>query len=257
LVSVAELLCVYGTLLGSGVFGSHVSQVGGAAFAADATLIAPAVPAFAIWSVVYLGLFAVAIWFWLPDERAAARLGPVAWLVIGSMLLNAAWILVVQAGWIAASVAVIVALVVDLGLLVDRLGSTSPRSRVEAVVIDGTFGLYLGWVCVATCANVAAALVAAGVPATGTGPQVATVSVLVVVGLLGLYLSRRMPGQLGIPVGMIWGLAWIAYNRSHGTPVSMSVALAAAVVGAWIAGAFAQTATRRFIRHTPWEAPHR
>lgn len=244
LVSVAELLCLYGTLVGSGVLGQRIKFASGGVFSSEATLIAPGVPAFVIWAVVYVGLFIVTLWYWVPSDRTTVRLAPIAGLVAASMLLNAAWILVVQAGLVPLSVLVIAALVVVLGVLNDRLSRSRPSSRVEALVIDGTFGLYLGWVSVAVCANVASALVDAGTAATGTGATVATVAVLALVGALGWVLSRRLPGRIGIPVGVVWGLGWIAYQRSHGTPVSMPVALSAAVVASWVAGSFAQTVTR-------------
>ena len=44
----------------------------------------------------------------------------------------------------------------ELAAAVDPAATGVP----ERVVVDGTFGLYLGWVAVATCANVTAALVA-------------------------------------------------------------------------------------------------
>ena len=70
--------------------------------------------AFAIWSVIYVGLFVFTGWLWLPVDQAAGRVGPVAGLASASMLLNATWILVAQAGWVTVSVAVIVALLVVL-----------------------------------------------------------------------------------------------------------------------------------------------
>jgi len=255
LVSVAELLCLYGTLVGSGVLGQSIRFASGGVFSSEATLIAPGVPAFSIWAVIYVGLFVVTLWYWLPSDRTAVRLGPIAGLVAASMLLNAAWILVVQAGLVPLSVLVIATLAVVLGMLNDRLSRSRPSSRMEALVIDGTFGLYLGWVSVAVCANVASALVDVGTASTGIGATVATVAVLALVGVLGWALSRRLPGRLGIPVGIVWGLAWIAYQRSHGAPESMPVALFAAVVAAWVAGAFAQTVTRGLGPQTRQE-PH-
>lgn len=65
-VVLAELFCVFGTLVGVGVLGTRVAESSGGALAADATLIAPAGPAFSIWSVIYLGLAAYTIWQLFP-----------------------------------------------------------------------------------------------------------------------------------------------------------------------------------------------
>ena len=72
------------------------------------------------------------------------------------MALNATWLLVTQADWVWASVVVIVALLVNLLVLVSRLGREPASGVPERIVADGTFGGYLGWVTVATAANLAA-----------------------------------------------------------------------------------------------------
>ncbi|WP_159081317.1 hypothetical protein [Nocardioides sediminis] len=51
-VTLAEVFCVLGTLVGTGVIGTRVEESSGGALAADATLLAPLGPAFSIWSVV-------------------------------------------------------------------------------------------------------------------------------------------------------------------------------------------------------------
>ena len=55
-VTIAEVFCIVGTLVGVGVIGTRVAESSGGALSADATLLAPLGPAFSIWSVVYAGL---------------------------------------------------------------------------------------------------------------------------------------------------------------------------------------------------------
>ena len=108
------------------------------------------------------------------------------------MVLNAAWLLVTQQGWLWASVVVILALVVVLGVLVQRLADLGPApSLVQRVVVDGTFGLYLGWVAVATCANITATLVAEGVETSAlVGELVAALVIAVVVVVAAVVVAR-------------------------------------------------------------------
>src|SRR3954451_19787959 len=153
-VIAAEIFCVVGTLVGIGVLGTRVEEAAGGALAATATLIAPAGPAFSIWTTIYIGLLAYAVWQALPSVAVRARVRSTGWLAAASMVLNAAWLLVTQQGWIWAGVVVIVALALTLGVLLQRLTREPAASRAEQVVLDGTFGLYLGWVSVATCGNV-------------------------------------------------------------------------------------------------------
>jgi hypothetical protein len=227
-VTVSEVLCVLGTLLGIGLLGgTEVENTAGGALSAEATRIAPAGPAFSIWSVIYLGLAAYTVWQWLPSS-VTERTRSTGWLAAVSMLLNAGWLLVTQQGWIWASVVVIVALALVLGELLRRLTRRPTAGRVERVVVDGTFGLYLGWVAVATCANVTAALVASGVEPSDAVSDTLAVVVLVVAAALGVVFARTLGGRWAVAVAMAWGLGWIAVGRTTGSPESLVVAVAAA-----------------------------
>jgi hypothetical protein len=231
-VTVAELFCVVGTLVGVGLIGTRVAESAGGALAADATLIAPAGPAFAIWTPIYLGLAGFTVFQWLPTQAAEPRHRAIGWLAAASMVLNAAWLLVTQQDWIWASVVVMAALVVTLGVLVRRLEEHPSYGHGETVLVDGTFGLYLGWVAVAACANVTAALVAGGVDPGGYAAPLAAVLVLAVAAGVGVLLARRLGGRWAIAGAMAWGLLWIAYGRLAAEPRSAIVALAAVVAAA-------------------------
>lgn len=231
-VTAAAVACGFGTALGLGAIGTRVEESSGGALAADATLIAPAGPAFSIWSVIYLGLAGYVVWQWLPSRASDARARAIGWWAALSLLLNGAWLMVTQQGWIWPSVGVILALAVVLKVIVARLAAEPASGWVDRVLLDGTFGLYLGWVAVATCANIAAALVDTGVGATGRGAELTTVAVLLVVLGLGWWYSRSYPSALRWPVvaAMTWGVAWVCYGRLGDEPSSIVVGVGAAVV---------------------------
>lgn len=233
-VTISEVLCIVGTLLGMGVIGRRVEESSGGTFAADATLLAPGRPAFAIWSVLYLGLFAYTIWQWLPANKTAARARATGWLAGASMLLNAGWLLVTQLGLVWLSVVVIVALALVLGLLVKALTGLRPANLADRIVVDGTFGGYLGWVSVATCANVAAAGTASGITAGALADQVLAVVVVAVATGLGVLLARVYGGRYSVAAAMAWGLSWIAVARLTDAPRSSIVGVAAAIGAAAI-----------------------
>ena len=156
-VIVSMVLALVGSAIGSGAFGGvAIQDASGGALSADSTLLAPGTSAFSIWSVIYTGLLAYAVFQALPKQAARDRHRRIGWLAAASLLLNAAWILSVQAGLLALSVPVIAALLVVLVAIVLRLGRAG--GLVDRVVVDGVFGLYLGWVAIATVANVAAVL---------------------------------------------------------------------------------------------------
>ncbi|KRF36723.1 hypothetical protein [Nocardioides sp. Soil805] len=231
-VTLAEVFCVVGTLVGVGVIGTRVEESSGGALAADATLLAPLGPAFSIWSVVYAGLAAYTVWQWLPSVTTSPRARATGWLAAASMALNAAWLLVTQQGWLWTSVVVILALVLVLGLLVQRLADLgAPSALAERVVVEGTFGLYLGWVCVAVCANVTATLVAEGVdPSSPLADLVAVAVLVVVVGVVALVLTRT-GRRWTFAAAAAWGLAWIAVGRLTDAPHSVLVGSAATLAG--------------------------
>jgi hypothetical protein len=238
-VIAAEVFCVVGTLFGIGVIGTRVEESSGGALAATATLVAPAGPAFSIWTPIYVGLLAYAVWQALPVNAVRARVRSTGWLAAASMVLNAAWLLVTQQGWIWASVVVIVALALTLGTLVERLTHEPASTTWDRVLLDGTFGLYLGWVAVATCANITAALVDSGVDLGATANQVAAVAVLAVAAGLGVLFARRLGGRWAVAAAMAWGLAWIAVGRLNDEPRSVATGIAG-IVAALVVLAAAQ-----------------
>jgi hypothetical protein len=231
-VIAAEIFCVVGTLVGIGVLGTRVEEAAGGALAATATLIAPAGPAFSIWTPIYIGLLTYAVWQALPSVAVRERVRSTGWLAAVSMVLNAGWLLVTQQGWIWVSVVVILALALTLGMLLDRLTGEPAGSTWERIVLDGTFGLYLGWVAVASCANITAALVDSGVDLGATANQVAAVVVLAVAAGLGVLLARRLGGRWAVAAGMGWGLAWIAVGRIGDEPRSVVTGVAAMLAAA-------------------------
>lgn len=244
-VTVSLAICIVGSMIGVGVFGgTPIAQAAGGALAADSTLLAPASPAFSIWSVVYTGLAAFTVWQWLPSQRTNPRQRSLGWIVAASMVLNAAWILSVQAGLLLLSVLVILALLVTLVLAFLRYSQSRAGSWVEAVVVDGTLGLYLGWTSVAVCANIAAALKAAGFGGFGLRPEFWSVGVLVVVAVVGIALAIKGHGRLALAAAIAWGLVWISVGRGTDAPESFPTAIAAAVAAALVLGAAITVRTR-------------
>ncbi|MFF0988836.1 tryptophan-rich sensory protein [Kocuria nitroreducens] len=248
-VTVSEIACLLGTLVGIGVFGTRVAESSGGSLAADATLLAPAGTAFSIWSVIYLGLFAYTVWQWLPSRATDPRARATGWLAAASMLLNAGWLLVTQQGWIWTSVGIIVALVLVLGLLVVRLTELpGRRGPLDLLVVDGTFGLYLGWVSVATAANVAAAFVDSDVPQEGRGAE--WIGVAVVLGLAAVVaaVQRRVGGRWAVAAASAWGLSWIAVGRATDEPRSVLLAWGAAAAAVLVVLATASLRRRAGVR---------
>ncbi|MCS5523286.1 tryptophan-rich sensory protein [Curtobacterium flaccumfaciens pv. oortii] len=231
-VAVSAVVAVIGAYVGSGAAGgTPIQDAAGGALSASSTAIAPDGPAFSIWSVVYAGLIGYAVlqlFRTANDERHERLVVP----AVLSLLLNAAWILSVQFGFLWASEPIIVALLVVLIWTFTILRRTPSRGVVEAILTDGTFGLYLGWVCVATAANTAAVLTAAGFRGFGLGQDPWGVVVAAVAGLIGVLIALWDRGRLAPMASVAWGLAWVAVARFEGPLVSVPTAVAAVVAAA-------------------------
>jgi len=233
-VVVGAVLAVIGAFVGSGAAGgTPIQKAAGGALSADATMLSPAGPAFSIWSVIYLGLLGYAIWQALPSQAAKTRQRRIGYWMLASLLLNAAWILSVQFGMLALSAVLIAALLVVLIVAFVLLQRIPGGTTADAILFDGSTGLYLGWVMVATVANVTSLLVAAGFDGFGWSPHAWGMALVVVAAILGAALAIWDRGRLTPAIASAWGLAWIGVSRLTGTLESAPVAItaiAAAVV---------------------------
>ncbi|MCU1403789.1 MAG: tryptophan-rich sensory protein [Glaciihabitans sp.] len=230
IVAVSAVAAVVGAFVGSGAAGgTPIQDAAGGALSADATPIAPAGPAFSIWSVIYIGLLAYAVWQLLPGQRADPRQRRLGYPIAASLLLNAAWILSIQFDALPLSVPVIVLLLAVLVWAFRITLATRPRTSVEAIVVDGTIGLYLGWVCVATAANIAAFLTDIGFRGFGMSVDVWAVLVIAVAGVVGVLLALDGKGRFAPTLSLCWGLAWLAIGRLTGDLVSIPAAVTAIV----------------------------
>ena len=242
-VLVSAIIAVVGAFIGSGAAGgTPIKNAAGGALAADATPIAPGGPAFAIWTPIYVGLLAYAVWQSLPKQRTDERQRRLGYPIAASLILNATWILSIQFGFLAASVPIIAALLAVLIWAFRITLDTRPKNFVETIVADGTVGLYLGWVCVATAANITALLVAAGFRGFGLGADAWAVLIVAVAGLVGVLVAIRGKGRLAPAVSLSWGLAWVAVARLTGDLLSTPAAIAAIVS---VAAVIAATITLR------------
>lgn len=222
---------VIAAVFGSGLLGgTPMPEAAGGAFAADATVLAPAGFAFAIWSVIYLGLVGYALWQLVPSQGAKPLHRAVGYGVAASALLNAVWIMCVQAWRIAESFVIIVIL---LGVLLVTFVRACRRPRrgtiAEIVLVDGMIGLYLGWVTVAAAANLAAWLAAVGMNEWAEAPGTPGVITLIVAGVVAVFTAWR-GGRWAPAVATAWGLVWIAVGRWSEDPAAPAVAATAVIL---------------------------
>lgn len=194
----------------------------------------PAGYVFAIWGVIYLGWIAFAVYQTLPAQKENPRLRRLGYLFALSGVFNAAWLFCWHYNAFGLSVLVMLTL---LGLLIAstlRLGvGLTPVSVAERWSVDVPFSVYLGWISVATIANVTDWLYFVGWSGLGIAPQVWAVILLVVASAvgLGMALTRRDSGYLLV---FVWSFAGIAVKQASAPLVAYS-AWAAALVALGLA----------------------
>jgi benzodiazapine receptor len=189
----------------------------------------PAGYVFAIWGIIYIGWIAFVIYQFLPAQKESPRLRNLGYLFALSGVFNAAWLFCWHYNLFGLSVLIMFTL---LGLLIAgylklNVGKM-PVTNAEKWSVDIPFSVYLGWISVATVANVTDWLYSVNWTGFGLAPQVWAVIMLVVACLLGLLMTllRRDSGYAFV---LLWSFAGIAQKQADTALVADS---------AWVATLF-------------------
>ncbi len=189
----------------------------------------PAGYVFAIWGLIYTLLGAFTVWQALPRSRAEAVLRDLGWLPALSGALNSVWIVLFQYRVFVLTVPVIVALLVTLIAIHFRLWAHRTALRGRAYwLVRAPWSVYLGWITVATIANVAQTLSSLGFDGFGIEPALIAACVL----LLGLAIAARFVGRFGDAAYgwvIVWAYAGVAV-KEWATPLVAGTALAGALL---------------------------
>lgn len=225
----AVVFMIIAAMVGTGLFGgTNVRDLQGGALDADATYLAPATSAFSIWTAIYVLMVAYAIWQALPSQRSRDRQRAAGWWVALTAVFNGGWLLAAQFLNLPVTVFAIIVLLIVLGLTIRVLTREPGKGWQDAVFFDLMVGLHLGWVTLATVANVTAWLTAEVVPASWA--DAADFWGIAVIGFIGIGIALGTRGRIAPGLAMAWGLFWIGVARSTGEPESLPIAVAAWIV---------------------------
>ena len=190
----------------------------------------PAGYVFAIWGIIYMGWIAFTIFQFQPAQKESPRLRRLGYLFAISNMANAAWLFCWHYNLFGLSVLVMLVL---LGLLLAsylRLHVNQTRvSPLEYWSVDVLFSVYLGWITVATVANITDWLYFIGWDGFGIPAQTWAVIMLAVASLLGLGMAttRRDVGYLAV---LVWAFVGIAVKQTSAPLVVTSAWIAAALM---------------------------
>ncbi|MGC9399479.1 MAG: tryptophan-rich sensory protein [Anaerolineae bacterium] len=195
----------------------------------------PAAYVFSIWGLIYLGLIAFTVYQALPGQRDNPRLRRIGYLYALSSAANSAWIFLWHYQRFPLTLLAMLILLGSLIAIYLRLGiGRTEVSAVERWTVRVPFSLYLGWISVATVANVTSLLDYVGWGGWGIAPELwALIMLIVASGIAFTVIFTRRDVAYGLV--FVWAYAGIAV-RHAGTPL---VSLPAGILAAAIAGAVA------------------
>nr|WP_300004019.1 hypothetical protein [Tissierella sp.] len=198
-------------------------------------LFAPAGITFSIWGVIYLFLFLYSIYQFgiLQGEEDPYKeeiFKKIGLMFSLSSILNTIWILTWHYGLLWASVPIMLGILLLL-IYINSITKNAELSLKDYIFIRFPFSIYLGWITVATIANITALLVKIGFNGFGISEEIWTVAVLII-GLIiaSLTILRNRDPAYGLPV--IWAYIGIyikhiskdGWNAEYGTVIFAVVA---------------------------------
>ena len=230
-----------GTALIGGQFTAAVSD-------ANPTLITPAGYVFSIWGIIYILLGVFVVYQALPSQQGKDYHKKIGWLFVLSSLINIGWLFLWQFEYLSLSVVLMFLLLATLISIYVRLGiGKTMVSLRERLAVQLPFSVYLGWITVASIANVATTLVSIGWDGFGISPEtwaILVVAVALIITMLVLITRRDAAYSLVI----IWALVGISVKQSGNQTIVLLTEISAAIVAVALVATILVTKLRKAVK---------
>jgi hypothetical protein len=197
-------------------------------------LFVPAGITFSIWSVIYLFLiifmlYQIADVIKKRDMLYIEKIG--GWFILAS-LANILWIFLWHYEYVPFSLGAMLLLLVSLLMIYTHLNiGLSTVILKEKIAVHTTMSIYLGWITVATIANVTAVLVYFNAGGLFLGEVAWTALVIAVATLITILILLRRK-DIAFSLVIIWALLGIVIKRLGDDPlygVQTNIAITAAI----------------------------
>lgn len=179
-------------------------------------LFTPASFTFSIWGVIYLFLMVYTIFqtgilsrLTITENRIIQNIGG---LYILSCIANTAWIFLWHYELIFLSVVVMLVLLFTLINVYLKVNSDRTLKYKGKFIISAPFSIYLGWISVATIANITTWLVSVDWGGWGIPPQIWT-SIVIILALIITLLIQRKYKDLIFSGAILWSLLGILVQQ--------------------------------------------
>ena len=168
-------------------------------------LFVPAGITFSIWGIIYLLLAVYCVMQFLPASKEMAV--GISLLFIISCALNGLWIVAWHYQKLPFSLLIMVGLLVTLILINIQI------KDLPLGVFKAAFGIYLGWICIASIANFTALLVSIGWGGMGISEEAWTI-IMIAAGTLIVSLAIMRFENPFIGLSVVWAFTGIVIKRS-------------------------------------------
>lgn len=195
-------------------------------------LFTPADYAFAIWGLIFLGLFAYSI-FQIRRAFFSKKESPFIeqtgyWFVLTN-ILNAAWVLAFVYDYTGLSVIIMLGILFSLIKIILNTNMERWDAPIEVIAfVWWPICLYSGWIAVATIANISAYLTKIGWNGFGLGDQAWTIIMIAVATLLNIIMIWKRNMREFALVG-IWALIAISVRHRNSIDVLANIALTCSI----------------------------
>ncbi len=189
-------------------------------------LFTPSALTFSIWSVIYVLLLIFVIVGIVNQLRGKPQKNKLTQKNIGylfalSCLFNGSWVLAWQYQYVTLSVVIMIALLITLIRIYTKINANNTISSADRYITLPSFSIYLGWISVATIANIAAWLVSIHWSAWGISPVTWTITMIIIATLLGLTMLAKNRDIL-FNLVILWALYGIMSKRISVDPVEFA-----------------------------------
>ena len=199
---------------------------------------------FTVWAVIYFFLGGFSVYqgrdLFKETKMDMPYLNKIGYYFIISNIANSVWIFLWHFRLVPVSLVFMVIILLTLIMIYLRLGiGKSSVSRAEKIWVHTPFSIYLGWITVATIANVTAVLVTSGVadgvtiPLGGTGAnliaEIWTILVIIVAVII-TYLMLWLRKDWVYSLVVVWASLGIYLKQSTGNFTIAITALIAVII---------------------------
>jgi hypothetical protein len=189
----------------------------------------PAGYVFSIWGLIYLGLIAYTIYQALPAQRENALLNKIAPAYWIGNLANTAWIFLWHYNIFPLTVIAMLTILASLLYIYIQIMQAGALSRAQKWLVQLPFSIYLGWISVATIANVSQVLYFLNWNGFGISGPVWAAIMIAVATFLGLLMAWRN-FDIAYVLVLVWAFVGIASKHADTALVATSAYAAAAVL---------------------------